>query len=283
MTGATAPGLAGRSSRPDRPAETGRTGLRDLRLIGRQVKYEQLTFWLNPVGAIFTVGFSLVFLLMLGAIAGSSRVHTPGLHDIKLVQYYVPGFAAYGVMSACFNTLAMVLVNRRESGLLKRLRLSPLPSWMLLGAIFISTLLVALIQVVILLVVGRLAFGVQLPGNLAALAVALIVGGLSFSAMGAAMSTLIPNPDASGPVTSIVFFVLLFLAGMWFPLQPGSALARFSAFLPIRRFIYAALAPFDAVRGSSPWAWFDLLVIAIWGVAAAVVAIWRFSWSPHRN
>jgi ABC-2 type transport system permease protein len=283
VSSAAAPGLAGQSSSPDGPAGPGRAGLRDLRLLGRQVKYEQLTFWLNPVGAIFTVGFSLVFLIMLGLISGSSRVNTAGLHDIKLIQFYVPGFAAYGVMSACFNTLAMVLVNRRETGLLKRLRLSPLPSWMLLGAIFISTLLVAFIQVVILLAVGRLAFGVQLPGNLAPLVVALVVGGLSFAAMGAAMSTLIPNPDAAGPVTSIVFFVLLFLAGMWFPLQPGSALAKFSAYLPIRRFIYAMLAPFDAVKGASPWAWFDLLVIAIWGVAAVAIAIWRFSWSPHRN
>jgi ABC-2 type transport system permease protein len=265
----TAPGLA--SPR----------GLRDLRLIGRQVGYEQLTFWLNPVGAIFTVGFSLVFLLMLGSIAGSSRVSFLG--DIKLIQYYVPGFAAYGVMSACFTTLAMVLVNRRESGLLKRLRLSPLPAWVLLGAIFASTLAVAFIQVVILLAVGRLAFGVHLPGNLAAFVLALAVGGFSFSAMGAAMSTLIPNPDAAGPVTSIVFFVLLFLSGMWFPIQAGSGLARFAGFFPIRHFITAVFAPFDVVKGSSPWAWHDLLVIAIWGAAAAIVAIWRFSWSPHRN
>src|ERR1700735_3231745 len=127
-------------------------GPRDLRLIARQVRYEQLSFWLNPVGAIFTVGFSLVFLILLGAIAGSSRVNFLG--HIKLVQYYVPGFVAYGVMSACFNTLAMVLVNRREMGLLKRLRLSPLPTWVLLGAIFVSTLLVALVQVIILLAVG---------------------------------------------------------------------------------------------------------------------------------
>jgi hypothetical protein len=83
-------------------------------------------------------------------------------------------------------------------------------------------------------------------------------------------------------VTSIVFFVLLFLAGMWFPLQKGSALAQFSAYLPIRRFIVAAFAPFEG-GGTSPWQWFDLLVIAIWGVAAVIVAVWRFRWSPHRD
>jgi ABC-2 type transport system permease protein len=275
VTGATTPGLAA----PDQPAEPG-SGLRDLRLIGRQVKYEQLTFWLNPVGAIFTVGFSLIFLLMLGAIAGSSRSHAIG--NVKLIQYYVPVFAAYGVMSSCFNTLAMVLVNRRETGLLKRLRLSPLPTWMLLGAIFVSTLLVAVVQVVILLAVGRLFFGVHLPGNLAAFVLALVVGGISFCAMGAAMSTLIPNADAAGPVTSIVFFVLLFLSGAWFPLTKGSALAQISAYFPIRRFIVATFAPFEG-NGISPWQWFNLLIIAVWGVGAMIVAVRRFSWSPHRD
>ena len=125
---------------------------------------------------------------MLAASAGSSRISFLG--NIKLVQYYVPGFVAYGVMAACFTTLAISLVNRRETGLLKRLRLSPLPAWALLAAIFVSTLLVALVQVVLLLAVGRLAFDVHLPNDLAAFAFAVLVGVLCFAALGVAMSTL---------------------------------------------------------------------------------------------
>jgi ABC-2 type transport system permease protein len=263
------------------PASRPRPGLHDLLLVGRQVRYEQLSFWLNPVGAIFTVGFSVVFLVLLGASAGSSRVGFLG--NIRLIQYYVPGFVAYGVMSACFTTLAIVLVNRRETGLLKRLRLSPLPAWALLGAIFTSTLLVAFIQVIVLLVVGRFGFSVHLPANVGAFVIALVVGGLSFTALGAAASTLIPNPDAAGPVTNVVFFVLLFLSGLWFPIRSGSGLARFSAFFPIRHFLAAVFAPFDLARGASPWAWHDLLVVALWGVAGCAFAVWRFRWAPHRQ
>jgi ABC-2 type transport system permease protein len=256
-------------------------GLSDLRLVGRQVYYEQLSFWLNPVGAIFTVGFPLVFLILLGASAGSSRVNFLG--NIKLIQYYVPSFVAFGVMSACFTTLAIVLVNRREEGLLKRLRLSPLPTWALLGAIFISTLLVAFVQVIVLLAVGRLAFGVHLPANMGAFVIAVVVGGLSFTALGAAISTVIPNPDAAGPVVNVVFFVLLFLGGLWFPLKKGSGLAQFSSYFPIRHFILAVFAPFNQGKSASPWAWHDLLVVAIWGVAGAAFAVWRFRWAPYRN
>src|SRR3984957_4173607 len=160
-------------------------GVRDLRLVGRQVHYEQLSFWLNPIGAAFTVGFSVVFLVLLGASAGNSRVAFLG--NIRLVQYYVPGFAAYGVMAACFNILAIQLVTRREMGLLKRLRLSPLPTWALLSAVVLSSMIVAAVEVVILLIVGRLGFSVHLPDNAGAFVVAIVVGMLCFSALGVAM------------------------------------------------------------------------------------------------
>jgi ABC-2 type transport system permease protein len=182
-------------------------GLSDVKLVVRQVRYEQLSFWLNPIGAVFTVGFSVVFLILLGASAGNSHISFYG--NIRLVQYYVPGFAAYGVMAACFNILAITLVNRREMGLLKRLRLSPLPTWALLTAIVLSSLVVAVIEVVILLVVGRLGFNVHFPDNVGAFVVAIVVGMLCFSALGVAMSTLVPNQDAAGPIVSIIFFVLL--------------------------------------------------------------------------
>jgi ABC-2 type transport system permease protein len=254
-------------------------GLSDIRLVGRQTWYEQLSFWLNPIGAAFTIGFSVIFLLLLGASAGSSRISFYG--HIKLIQYYVPGFVAYGVMAACFNILAITLVNRREMGLLKRLRLCPLPTWILLSAIVLSSMIVAGIQVVVLLAVGEIGFGVHLPDNVGAFVLAVVVGMVAFSALGLAMSTVVPNQDAAGPIVSVVFFVLLFLSGLWFPLSPRSGLAQFSSFFPVHHFIAAVFAPFNLQRGASPWAWHDLLVVALWGLGGAIVAVRKWSWSPR--
>ena len=156
------------------------------------------------------------------------------------------------------------ILSRR--GLLKRLRLSPLPTWTLLTAILLSTLLIAFSQVVLMLAVGRWAFGVQLPSSpsgIGALVVVLILGGLSFAALGIAMSTFIPNQQAAGPVTSTVFFVLLFLSGLWFPLKSGSTLAKISTFFPIRHFITAVFKTFNH-PGSSAWSGHDLLIVVIW-------------------
>jgi ABC-2 type transport system permease protein len=268
---------------PSLPPFTGSfQGASDLKLVGRQVWFEQLSFWLNPIGAIFTVGFSLVFLLLLGASAGQSKIGG-SYGNIKLIQYYVPGFVAYGIMAACFNILAITMVNRRELGLLKRMRLSPLPTWVLLTAVVLSTMIIAAVEVVVLLLVGRFGFDVHGPANVGAFLLAVVVGMISFSAMGLGMSTLVPNQDAAGPIVSIVFFVLLFLSGLWFPLSPGSGLAKFSAYFPVHHMITAVFTPFNLPKGASPWEWHDLLVIALWGVAGAVVAVRRWQWPPRRT
>ncbi|MGO9954854.1 MAG: ABC transporter permease [Solirubrobacteraceae bacterium] len=187
-------------------------------------------------------------------------------------------------MSASFNTLAISLVIRRESGLLKRLRLSPLPTWTLLTSILLSTLLIAFAQVVLMLAVGRWAFGVRLPSSAGAgaLVAVLVLGGLSFAALGIAMSTLIPNQQAAGPLTSTVFFVLLFLSGLWFPLKSGATLAKISTWFPIRHFITAVFKTFSH-PGTSAWAGHDLLIVAILGVVGAAIALRRFQWAPYRT
>ena len=253
----------------------------DLRLVAHQVRYEQKAFWINKTGAMFTIGFSVIFLIMLGATNGTQTISYLG--NITNDQYYVPGFIAYGIMAACFSMLTSNLVSRRETGLLKRLRLTPLPAWALLSSIFLSTAIVALVQAAVLLVIGRFGYGVALPRQWLAFVVVLVVGIACFTAMGVAISSVIPNQETAGPVTSVAFFVLLFLSGLWFPLAPHSGLEKFSAFFPVRHFLIAVRAPFEQLPGSSPWPWRDLAVVTIWGIVAAIIAVRKFRWSPHHS
>ena len=146
-------------------------GISDLKLAGRQVYYEQLNFWLNPIGAVFTVGFSVVFLVLVGSTAGHQRSSAIG--GGLLIRYYVPGFIAYGVMAACFNMLTINLVVRREMGLLKRVRLSPLPTWAMMAAVSANALIISAVQVILVLLIGRFGYSVPFPHDLPALVVVL--------------------------------------------------------------------------------------------------------------
>ena len=175
----------GRSSGPRRPAPGGAPG--PLRAVGVLAQ---------PGGGGVHHRFSVVFLVLLAATAGNSRIAFLG--NIRAVSYYVPSFAAYGVMSACFNMLTISIVVRREMGLLKRVRLSPLPTWVMLAAIFINALIISIVQVVIVVLIGRFAYHVAFPHNMAALVVAVVVGAICFTSLGIAISTLHPQPGGGG-------------------------------------------------------------------------------------
>jgi ABC-2 type transport system permease protein len=256
-------------------------GLHDLRLIARQVKFEQLSFWLNPIGALFTLVFSVVFLVLLASLEGHQRI---SVYHLSYVQYLVPGFVAYGVMSSCYNILAITVVNRREMGLLKRIRLSPLPTPMLMAAIFINAMIIAAIGVVLMLVVGKVFYSVTGPAHPLAFVLTILVGMLSFTALGVGMSTLVPNADAAGPIVSLTYFLLVAFSGLYFAIPPNSGLAHFANVFPVRHLIVALTGTFNATPGSGPpWPWHDLLIMGIWGVGGAIVGLRRWSWSPKRG
>jgi ABC-2 type transport system permease protein len=265
-------------SATDLPVKGSFRGLSDVTLVARQVRFEQLSFWLNPIGAFLTIGFSLVFTVIF---LSTSRHSTVSYLPINLGQYYVPAFAAYGVMAACFNILAINMVNRREMGLLKRLRLSPLPTWMLLAAVFINWMIIALIQVVLLLLLGRFGYGVHGPHDVGLFVLVLLVGMFSFTALGVGISTVVPNADAAGPIVSLVFFILVALSGLYFPVKAGTGLATFTGVFPIRHMILGLVDTFNGVPGASPWN--DMLVIAVWGAAGVLLSLRRWDWSPKRG
>ena len=111
----------------------------------------------------------------------------------------------------------------------------------------------------------------------------LLVAMVCYSAMGVGISTLVPNQDSAGPIVSLSFFILVALSGLWFPITPGSGLATFADYFPIRHLIDALVASFTGQPGTPVWPWRDLGVMLIWGAAGIAVGLRRWTWSPKRG
>src|ERR1700693_3599762 len=92
-----------------------------LRAVGRQLKWNEKTYWRNPAAAGFTFAFPLLFLVVFIAINGNDRGGVTG-GRVKFAQFYVPAIVAFGLISACYTNLAFSLSINRENGILKRLR-----------------------------------------------------------------------------------------------------------------------------------------------------------------
>jgi ABC-2 type transport system permease protein len=253
----------------------------DLALVAEQIRYEQKSYWRNPLAAFFTFGFPLMFFFILMSTAGNG-VDRKVLGGVKLAQYYTPSILGYAVMSACFLNIALMLVRQRDAGILKRMRGTPLPAWALVGGIIGSAIIVATLLSLLCLVFARLIYGVHLPAShLPALIVTIAVAATAFCALGVAISSLIPNADAAPPIVNLPYFIIVFISGTYFPVDGG--LAKVAAYLPLRPFIVAMYKCFDPFTTGSAWSPHQLGSLALWGVGGAVFASRHFRWTPRRR
>jgi ABC-2 type transport system permease protein len=249
----------------------------DLRLLWHQVRYEQLSFWRNPQSAFFTFVFPVVLITLFGALFGGVK-GSSYFYGLSALQYYVPTIAAVSVLGSCYSQLAIVLSTRRQDGILKRVRATPLPAWTYFLGLLAHCVLVSVVDIALIVGVGRL-FGVPFPTHWAAIAVALVLGAAVFCALGVAVASLIRNSEAAPALVQLVLFPLMFISGTYIPIH-SDVLNRISGALPVRPFNEALLAPFAQHAGLD---WKNLGVLVAWGAAGALVAVRRFRWSPDPN
>ena len=248
---------------------------RALGLLAHQVRYEQLSFWRNPQSAVFTFIFPVVFVTIIGALFGGVG-RSPYFGGLSALQYYVPTIAALSVLGSCYGQLAVALAMRRQTGILKRARATPLPAWAYFGGLLAHCVLVSAIDVMLIVSVGRL-YGIPFPTHWLAIGLTLVLGAASFCALGVAVASVISNAEAAPAVAQLVLFPLLFVSGTYMPIH-SQLVNRIAGWLPVRPFNEALTGPFAQHTGAD---WPHLVVLAAWGGIGAMVAIRRFRWDPR--
>ncbi len=225
--------------------------------------------------------FIFVFPLLLYALLGS--VYGDDIDGVPAVDVLLAGLFGYGAANTAFGGLAIALVVRREAGVLKRIRATPLPPGTYLMAVLLSTLVNFALQAVGLLVLGGLVFDASMPANWLGFAGAIVLGVASFAGMGLAAAALIRSAEGVSAVVNVVILPMAFLSGSFGPTQDFPAVLQAIAdVLPLTYFL-------DVVNGvyldgdslfADPKA---LLITLAWGAAGAVVALRRFGWMPRER
>jgi ABC-2 type transport system permease protein len=256
--------------------------MRELTLLYRQIGYERKSYFRNPAAAGFSFIFPVMFLVIFGVLYGSKYIDIGTMH-VKGIQYSVPQILVFSVVGTTFVSLVINLSLRRDSGELKRKRGTPVSPGVILGGVVGNGVLMSLIMTVLVLAIGVIIFGVHVDiDRLPTLIVTVILGAVSFCALGAAVAALVPNGDAAPAFANIVIFPLYFLSGVFIPDIP-KGIANFAEFLPLRPFLQALFRVFDlSPAGTATPDWGHLAVVLAWGAVGAVVAIRFFRWTPRR-
>ena len=231
-----------------------------------QFRFDQKTFWRNPASVFFTVMFPVMFLVIFDLVfGGSDRIKELG---VDVSTYYVP---------------AILTLRRRQDLAFRRGRGTPLPDWVFFAGRIGNSLVVSIVMLVLLVAIGRLAYGVEIPwGHLPAVLVTLAVGAAAFCCLGLALTGFIPSQSAAAPITNIAIFPLYFLSGVFIPESeiPDGLLHVADAF-PVRHFFEAFFAAWDPATAGAGFEWGNLAVVAAWGVAGFALASRTFRWTPR--
>ena len=135
-----------------------------MRLFWHQLKCEQLIFWRSREAAIFVFLFPPLLFVLLASVFGDGTAD-----GVPTSTYLVAGLIAYAVANTALGGLAITLVIRREFGILKRLRSTPLPAPLYLAAVLLSNLIVVVLQSFVVVALGLGLFDAELPRELARL------------------------------------------------------------------------------------------------------------------
>ncbi|HYP47345.1 MAG TPA: ABC transporter permease [Thermoleophilaceae bacterium] len=236
-------------------------------LAWEQFRFERKQFWRNPSAAFFNLALPLMFLLLVGA------VFADGDNELNVL---VPGIAGMSVMANTFNALAFAITFQREQGILKRVRGTPMPIASYLGGLVGSAVANALAQVLVVVAVGHLLFGVDWPHDWALLAGFTLLGVVCFAALGIAFAHVIPNQDSAPAYENAVFLPLIFISGVFYSADSlPPALAAVAEVLPLKHLIDGLSA---AITGAEVNLAAAAAVVGAWALLGVFCALRFFRW-----
>lgn len=253
-----------------------------LRLVLGQIRYQLLVFWRTPIALFFTIAFPLMLLLLFNSLFGDDQIDVEGGGQWPVRQFYTGGLAVFTAVSATYTNLANMVPIRREEGVMKRWRGTPLGTPAYLAGFVGSALVLAFVGTVLMLTVGVVFYDLEVePAKLPAALLLFVVGVSSFAALGMAVAALVPTASSASAVANATLLPVAFVSDVFVVTDDAPGwVETVGGLFPLRPFVTGFQDAFNPYVEAPAFHWGDLAFIALWGVAGAVVALRFFRWEP---
>jgi ABC-2 type transport system permease protein len=227
----------------------------------------------EPYAALAGIGLPAVLLFVFGFI-GQANPGNVGDSGQTIIDLWIPTILVIAFIGISIS-LPNTLVRDREIGWLRRVSTTPLHPFMLLAAQLIFDLILAAAAVLIVIVGAALVFGASLHVQILTFGGSLLLAIAEIFALGLVLVALMPSQTVASAVAGVVFFVSMFLSGLWVqPAQIGDPLRTIMYYSPTGA---AARALLDSVFNGSP-SYAALLTMAVYTLIFGFIAIRYFRW-----
>ena len=246
-----------------------------MRALTGQIALETKLFFRRKDELFWNLALPMFFMVLYGFLYGDTKWAE---FEIRAIDYMFPGIVVMALMVNGIMVNATGFVEERGKGIYRRLSLTPLKRQTIIGAQIIHRYIVSLLQTLLLLAVGVFGFNVNIVGNYFFFWLVLTFGSLCFLSIGFALATLIRSTRSATPICLIVFFMLLFLGGIFFPLNTmPDFLAIISKVLPSTNLNDALRLILIEGTGLGA-AWLELLIVGAWFIVSLGLSIKFFRW-----
>jgi ABC-2 type transport system permease protein len=233
-------------------------------------------FLREPLGAIGTLVFPILIFIVLGKVGGG-RISAPDRNAPSVVGPDLPIFASILIALSAVLSLATIVAIYREGGILKRLRATPMRPHTILTAHVVVKLLFALATLLALIAAGKRVFPAQLNAPMVSFSLAVLLSTLSILSLGFVLASLIPTARFVQPVGALLFYPMVALSGLFFPIEALPPTLRLAArMLPLT---YAVSLMRGTWRAES---WFahgtDVAALVVVIAVSAAVSARYFRW-----
>jgi ABC-2 type transport system permease protein len=262
---------------------------RTLRLGGSRVVTEVRAYFRQGDSVFFTFLFPLVFLTIFStAFADQTFGSDAAGGEVSAAAYYLPGMLAAGLLLSGLQNLAIDIAMERSDGTLKRLAGTPLPVISYFTGKIGQVLLTGAAQAALLLLVARVAFGVELPtdaGSWLTFAWVFLLGVTTCAVLGIALSRIPRSGKSATAVIIPITLVLQFVSGVYLPFsQLPDWLQNFASLFPLKwlaQGMRAVFLPenFEAAEQGGLWNLPGVaLATGVWLIVGVVFCRLTFRW-----
>ena len=260
----------------------------DADLVWNEFRYQRRSFIRDPQAMFFAVGLPLLYVVIFVSLFGNQRIDfavNSQTGPLKAHTIMLAGFVAIGVISATFFNLAVDLVQERESGILKRFRGTPLPTWAFIAGHVGTAMILGVGVASALIALGRFAYGIPVPlGGLPAIVLVLLISSASLCCLAFAFTLTVRKASAAVPLGTGVTLALYFLSGNFFIIEhPPLILRVIGKIFPVQHLNNALLTPLNPNTSGARIEWIDLLVITAWGLGGLLIASRSFRWTNSES
>ena len=233
-------------------------------------------FLREPLGVLATIGIPVLVFVVLGRIVGE-RVQRPSAAAVGLIGVGLPVFASVLIAISAVLSLITIISIYRESGILKRLRATPLRPHTILVAHVIVKLLLTAVTLLLMVLAGRRYYPVAVDVPVFDFTLALLICTWSILSIGFLIASLIPTARFAQPVGAIILYPMVGLSGLFVPIEAlPPALQAVARVLPLT-YVVSLL---QGIWTGDPWSAHtsDLVALAVVFALCTALSAKVFRW-----